>query len=103
MHIGVMPNEKYEFITNDLARTTAEQKCFISGVSHHPCSTFESGCGGRYLNAEAERPQGGQSSLVQLREELLRSWFLHRIVEDMIALPRKLQTRLIYAQSKEQL
>jgi len=42
MHICVMPNEKYEFITKDLAKTTAEQRCFISGVSHHPGSIFKS-------------------------------------------------------------
>ena len=40
VHHCVTPNEKYGFITKNFVTATAEYRCFISGLSHHPCSTF---------------------------------------------------------------
>ena len=42
VHHCVTPNEKYGFITKDFVEVIAEHRCFISGLSHHPCSTFKS-------------------------------------------------------------
>ena len=96
LHNCVTPNEKYKFITKDFAEATAENRCFIIGLSHHPCSTFKSIVLGKAIRMRRlnKRHVDYQSALVRLRNKALRSGFSQNMVQDMIALASSWKIRL---------
>ena len=85
VHHCVAPNEKYGFIAKDFAKATAEHRCFISRLSHHPCSRFKSIVFGEAIRMRRlnERDEDYQSALVRLRNKTLRSDFSQNMVQDM--------------------
>jgi len=83
VHHCVTPNEKYGFITKNFVTATAEYRCFISGLSHHPCSTFKSIVFGEAIRMRRlnEHDEDYQSALVRLRNKALRSGFSQNMVK----------------------
>jgi len=104
VHHCVTPNEKYGFIAKDFVKATAEHRCFISGLSHHPCSTFISTVFGeatrkRRLN---ECDEAYQSAHVRLQNKPLRSSFSKNMVQDMITLASSWKIRFHPPRAKKQ-
>ena len=68
VHHCIAPNKKYGFITKDFVKATAEHRCFICGLLHHPCSTFKSIVFGQAIRMRRlnEHDEDYQSALVQL-------------------------------------
>jgi len=96
VHHCLAPNEKYGFITNDFVKATAEHRCFISGLSHQPCSTFKSIVFGEAIRMRRlnERDEDCQSAIVRLRNKASRSGFSQNMVQDMITLSSSWKMRL---------
>ena len=96
VHHRLTPYEKYRFITTDFVKATAEHGCFISGLSHHPCSAFKSTVLGEAIRMRrlSERDEGYQSALVRFQNKDLRSDLSQNMVQDMITLAPKWKIRL---------
>ena len=94
LHVTTL-NAKGGFITKNFIKSTAKDRCFLNGASHHPTSVYKSiGFGEavqlRRLN---ERKSNYLKSLVNLKDKCFRSNFNQKMTENMLEIAKHWEDR----------
>ena len=94
LHVTTL-NAKSGFITKKFIKSTAKNRYFLNGASHHPTSVYKSIVFGEAVRLRRlnERKSDYLKSLVNLKDKCLRSNFNQKMTKNMLEIAKHWEDR----------
>ena len=94
LHVTTL-NAKGGFITKSFIKSTAKDRCFLNGASHHPTSVYKSIIFGEAVQLRRlnEHKFDYLKSLVNLKDKCFRSNFNQKMTENMLEIAKHWEDR----------